>query len=134
MARGWLKQEKRKNGRTWVLRFKTTRKTDSKRIEHKIAVGLVRDFPSESSAWMEVERQLNVNKPNFRGAVKFSDLGEHDIEHELGDQSASTVRAERERRSTRGSRRNARCNGCSTGDDELKTGLATGKRESWQTA
>jgi len=56
MARGWLKQEKRKNGRTWVLRFKTTRKTDSKRIEHKIAVGLVRDFPSESSAWMEVEQ------------------------------------------------------------------------------
>jgi hypothetical protein len=37
---------------------------------------------------MEVERQhLNVNSPEFRGAVKFLDLAEHYIEHELGDQS-----------------------------------------------
>ena len=88
MARGWLKQEKRKNGRTWVLRHMATRKTDGKRVEHKVAVGLVRDFPSKSAAWQEVERQhLNVNNPNFSGAVKFSDLAEHYIEHELGDQS-----------------------------------------------
>ncbi|HET9306117.1 MAG TPA: hypothetical protein VFO46_08840 [Candidatus Sulfotelmatobacter sp.] len=88
MARGWLRQEERKNGKTWVLRFMTTRKTDSNRVEHKVPVGLVRDFPSESAAWMEVERQhLNVNSPDFRGAVKFLDLAEHYIEHELGDQS-----------------------------------------------
>jgi integrase len=88
MARGWLKVEKRKSGKMWVLRFKTTRKTDGKRVEHKVPVGLVREFPSESSAWKGVERQhLNVNTPDFRGAVKFSDLAEHYIAHELGDQS-----------------------------------------------
>ena len=88
MARGWLKVEERKSGKMWVLRFKTSRKTDGKRVEHKVPVGLVREFPSESSAWMEVQRQhLNVNTPDFRGAVKFSDLAEHYIQHELGDQS-----------------------------------------------
>ena len=88
MARGWLKVETRKSGKTWVLRFMTTRKTDGRRVEHKVAVGLVRDFPSQSAVWMEVERQhLNVNTPDFRGAVKFSDLAEHYIAHELGDQS-----------------------------------------------
>lgn len=88
MARGWLKVENRKQGKTWVLRFMTSRKTDGKRVEHKIPVGLVREFPSESSAWLEVERQhLNVNSPDFKGAVKFSDLAEHYIENELGDQS-----------------------------------------------
>ena len=88
MARGWLKVENRKRGRTWVLCFLTTRKTDGKRVEHKVPVGPVREFPSESSAWKEVERQhLNVNTPDFRGAVKFSDLAEHYIEHELGDRS-----------------------------------------------
>lgn len=88
MARGWLRIEKRKNGRTWVLRFMTTRNTDGRRVEHKVPIGLVRDFPNQSAAWMEVERQrLNVNSPHFRGAVKFSNLAEHYIEHELGDQS-----------------------------------------------
>jgi hypothetical protein len=88
MARGWLKVEERKSGKMWVLRFKTTRKTDGKRVEHKVPVEPVREFPSESSAWMEVQRQhLNVNTRDFRGAVKFSDLAEHYILHELGDQS-----------------------------------------------
>ncbi len=77
----------------WVLRFKTTRKTDGKRVEHKVPVGLVREFPSKSSAWKEVQRQhLNVNTPDFRGAVKFSDLAEHYIQNELGDQSDAAVR------------------------------------------
>ena len=67
MARGWLKVETRKSGKTWVLRFMTTRRTDGRRVEHKVPVGLVRDFPSQSAVWMEVERQhLNVNTPDFR--------------------------------------------------------------------
>ena len=93
MARGWLKVEERKSGKMWVLRFKTTRKTDGKRVEHKVPVGLVREFSSKASAWKEVQRQhLNVNTPDFRGAVKFSDLAEHYIQNELGDQSDAAVR------------------------------------------
>jgi len=34
-----------------------TRPLDSRRVEHKVAVGLVRDFPTESAAWAEVEKQ-----------------------------------------------------------------------------
>jgi hypothetical protein len=34
MARGWLKVETRKSGKTWVLRFMTTRRADGKRVEH----------------------------------------------------------------------------------------------------
>jgi hypothetical protein len=29
----------------WVLRFMATRRTDGKRVEHKVPVGLVRQFP-----------------------------------------------------------------------------------------
>jgi hypothetical protein len=88
MARGWLKVEERKSGTMWVMRFKTTRKTHGKRVEHKVPGGPMREFPSESSAWMEVQRQhLNINMPDFRGAVKFNDLAEHYIQHKLGDRS-----------------------------------------------
>jgi hypothetical protein len=54
--RGWLKKEKRTQGETWVLFFRTTRKSDGKRVENKIPVGLLRDLPDASSARAEVER------------------------------------------------------------------------------
>ncbi len=37
--RGWLKKEKRAQGETWVLFFRTTRKSDGKRVENKIPIG-----------------------------------------------------------------------------------------------
>jgi len=43
--RGWLKKEKRAQGETWVLFFRTTRKYDGKRVENKIPIGLVNTFP-----------------------------------------------------------------------------------------
>lgn len=48
--RGWLKQEMRTRGKTWVLFFRTGRKSDGKRVEHKVPIALVRDFPGEASA------------------------------------------------------------------------------------
>ena len=42
--RGWLKKEKRSQGETWVLFFRTVRKPDGKRVENKIPIGLVKDF------------------------------------------------------------------------------------------
>jgi hypothetical protein len=38
--RGWLKKEKRAQGETWVLFFRTTRESDGKRVENKIPIGL----------------------------------------------------------------------------------------------
>src|SRR5205823_2645541 len=55
--RGWLRTEKRGNGETWVLYFRTTRESDGKRVEHKLPIGLVRDLPTKAAAWKEVEKQ-----------------------------------------------------------------------------
>ena len=51
--RGWLKKERRSNGETWMLFFRTTRESDGKRVEQKVAVGTVRDLPTKASAWAE---------------------------------------------------------------------------------
>jgi len=88
--RGSLRVEPRKSGATWVLRYFVTRPSDSRRVEHKLAVGLVRDFPSESAAWAEVEKQhlqTQINKSDFRGRVTFADLAQHYIRHELDEQT-----------------------------------------------
>jgi hypothetical protein len=88
--RGWLKKEKRSQGETWVLFFRTVRKSDGKRVENKIPIGLVKDFFSESCAWAEVERQhLQINQVDFRGCVTFADLAHHYAEHELVEPTES---------------------------------------------
>jgi len=82
--RGWLKKEKRSHGETWVLFFRTVRKSDGKRVQNKIPICLVKDFSTKHSAWEEVERQhLQINQVDFRGCVTFADLVHHYSEHEL---------------------------------------------------
>ena len=88
--RGSLRVEARKTGDTWVLRYFVTRPSDARRVEHKLAIGLVQDFPTESSAWAEVEEQhlqTQINRPDFRGSVTFGDLARHYMQHELGEQA-----------------------------------------------
>ena len=86
--RGCLRVESRKDGETWVLRYFATRKTDGRRAEHTFAVGLVLNFPTESSAWAEVERlHLHINEPDFKGRVTFANLGHHFMVNELGEQT-----------------------------------------------
>src|SRR5437660_1995901 len=90
--RGSLRVERRSKGDTWVLRYFITRPLDGRRVEHKLPVGLVRNFPTEHSAWEEVQRQhlhLQINKADFKGRVTFGDLAQHYRLHELGDQSES---------------------------------------------
>src|SRR5438034_1987044 len=88
--RGWLKKETRSNGETWVLFYRTIRKSDGKRVENKIAIGLGRDFPEKSHAWAEVERlHLPINQVNSRRGVTFGDIAQHYAEHELVDQTES---------------------------------------------
>ena len=88
--RGWLKKEKRSQGETWVLFFRTVRKSDGKRVQNKIPIGLVKDFSSKSCAWEEVERQhLHINQVDFRGCVTFADLAHHYAEHELVEPTES---------------------------------------------
>ena len=88
--RGWLKKEKRTQGETWVLFFRAGRKSDGKRVENKIPIGLVKDFPDKSCVWAEVERQhLHINQVDFRGCVTFADLAHHYAEHELVEPTES---------------------------------------------
>jgi hypothetical protein len=76
--RGWLRVDSRKNGPTWVLRYYATREGDGHRVEHKVAIGLVSNLPSESAAWAEVAKQhLQINQPDFKGRVTFGDLAQH---------------------------------------------------------
>ena len=88
--RGWLKKEKRSQGETWVLFFRTVRKSDGKRVENKIPIGLLKDFSSKSCAWAEVERRhLHINQVDFRGGATFADLAHHYAEHELVEPTES---------------------------------------------
>jgi integrase len=82
--RGWLKKEKRAQGETWVLFFRTTRQSDGKRVENKIPIGLVRHLPDASNAWTEVERlHVPINRVDVRRGLTFGDLAQHYAEHEL---------------------------------------------------
>jgi len=51
-----LKQMKRKEGNTWMLRYSTTAAYGARVEANPLCVGLVRDFPRESNAWREVDR------------------------------------------------------------------------------
>src|SRR5438552_536099 len=87
---GWLKKEKRSQGETWVLFFRTVRTSDGKRVENKIPIGTVRDFPDKSCAWAEVERQnLHINQVKSGRSVIFADLAQHYAENELGEYTES---------------------------------------------
>src|SRR5215472_4850039 len=53
--RGCLKKVRRKEGETWVLRFRVT-SAEGNRVEHTLPVGLVEKFPKDKDAWREVDR------------------------------------------------------------------------------
>lgn len=75
---GWLKQEMRAEGKTWVLFFRTVRKSDGKRVEHKVPIGLLKDSPDKNSARAEVDKlHLHLNQVDSRGKVTFADLAHH---------------------------------------------------------
>jgi len=88
--RGWIKKEIRSEGETWVLFFRITRKSDGQRVENKVPIGLVKDFPEKSHAWAEVERlRIPINEVNPRRGITFGDLAQHYAEHELVDHTES---------------------------------------------
>jgi integrase len=90
--RGWLKIENRSYGKIWVLFFRTFRKTDGKRVENKFPIGLVKDLPTKSAAWEEVERQhLLPSQMGSRGAVTFADLAWHYVQSELRESHESSA-------------------------------------------
>jgi hypothetical protein len=90
LQRGWLKKENRIPGETWILCFRTIRKSDGKGVENKVSIELVKDFSDKSSAWAEVERlHLQINPVDSRRGVTFADLALHYAGHELLERAES---------------------------------------------
>jgi integrase len=85
--RGSLKKVPRKEGDTWMLRFRVTG-ADGRRVENNIPVGLVRDFPSEKAAWREVDKRglrLRVNEAPAPFRIRFDALAEHYLRADFGE-------------------------------------------------
>jgi integrase len=96
--RGSLKKLRRKEGETWVLRYRVTN-AEGKRVEHIATVGLVRNFPKDKDAWREVDRLglgVRINDSPAPGRVLFSFLAEHYLKADFGSdavrpKSANTI-------------------------------------------
>jgi integrase len=85
--RGSLKQVKRKEGATWVLRYRTNT-ADGRRVENTLPVGLLLDFPKEGDAWREVDRLgllVRINRQDTGTRIKFAALGEHYLRVDFGE-------------------------------------------------
>jgi integrase len=85
--RGSLKKVSRKEGATWVLRFRVMN-AEGRRVENTLSVGLVRDFPKEQDAWREVDRlglatRVNSDAP-CPGRTRFDILAEHYLKSDFG--------------------------------------------------
>lgn len=61
-----------------MLRFKVTRDSDHKRVEHSRVIGMVEDFPTKAQAFAEAERlRLYTIEPGSkRGILTFAILAE----------------------------------------------------------
>ncbi len=96
--RGTLKKVLRKNGETWVLRYRVAR-SDGKRVENVAPIGLVRDFPKDKDAWREVDRLgllVRINDSPRPGRTRFDSLAEHYLRVDFGEdavrpKSANTI-------------------------------------------
>ena len=96
--RGSLKKLPRKDGETWVLRYRVT-KPDGKRVENIMPVGLVREFPKERDAWREVDKLgllVRINDATDNSRTRFDALAEHYLKSDFGadavrPKSANTI-------------------------------------------
>jgi integrase len=96
--RGSLKKVCRKQGETWVLRYRVT-SADGRRVEHIATIGLVRGFPKDRDAWREVDRLglgVRINDTPATGRASFQFLAEHYLKADFGaaavrPKSANTI-------------------------------------------
>jgi integrase len=96
--RGSLKKFRRKEGETWVLRYRVT-SAEGKRVEHIATIGLVREFPKDKDAWREVDRLglgVRINDAPAPGRPSFKFLAEFYLKADFGadavrPKSANTI-------------------------------------------
>jgi integrase len=91
--RGSLKKVERKEGMTWVLRYRIKGKEQT-----PLVVGLVRDLPTEDKANVEVDRlglRVRVNCTNPRTErVRFNQLGEYYLKVEFDPEVTASPKSE----------------------------------------
>jgi integrase len=91
--RGSLKKVERKEGVTWVLRYRSNGKEQTPLI-----VGLVSDFPSEDKANVEVDRlgfRIRINCTNPKtNRVKFDELAEYYLKVEFDPEVTASPKSE----------------------------------------
>jgi integrase len=84
--RGSLKKVRRKEGETWVLRYRVA-SADGRRVEHTTPIGLVQKLPKDRDAWREVDRLgilIRINDNQSPGRIRFSFLAEHYLKADFG--------------------------------------------------
>jgi integrase len=86
--RGSLKQVSRREGATWVLRYRIAN-GEGRRVENTAPVGLVRNFPKAQDAWREIDRlglltRINSDTP-CPGRTRFDSLAEHYLKADFGE-------------------------------------------------
>ena len=84
--RGSLKKVRRKEGETWVLRYRVAT-TDGRRVEHNTPIGLVQKFPKDEAAWREVDRLgilVRINDAPSTSRLRFNALAEHYLKADFG--------------------------------------------------
>jgi hypothetical protein len=84
--RGSLKKVRRREGETWVLRYRVA-SAGGRRVEHTTSIGLVQKFPKDEDAWREIDRlgiliRINDNTPLSR--IRFNALAEHYLKADFG--------------------------------------------------
>jgi integrase len=85
-ARWTHREVPRKEGDTWVLRYRVT-DAEGRRVENSLPVGHVRDFPNEKSAWREVDKLGLCSRVNEAPAllrIRFAQLAEHYLRADFG--------------------------------------------------
>jgi integrase len=96
--RGSLKKVRRKEGETWVLRYRVA-SADGRRVEHTTPIGLVRQFPKDMDARREADRlglPVRINDRLLPGRMQFNFLAEHYLRADFGadavrPKSANTI-------------------------------------------
>ena len=96
--RGSLKKVRRKEGETWVLRYRVA-SADGRRVEHTTPIGLVRKFPKDMDARREADRlglPVRINDRLLPGRMQFNFLAEHYLRADFGadavrPKSANTI-------------------------------------------
>jgi integrase len=96
--RGSLKKVRRKEGETWVLRYRVTN-AEGKRVENTAPIGLVQNFPKGDDALREADRLrlgMRINDASASVRVSFRFLAEYYLKADFGadavrPKSANTI-------------------------------------------